>query len=518
MFKVLIVDDEINILEGIAKIVDWESCKTILQHKASNGQEAFEIIQKDPPDIVITDIKMPLMNGIKLIEKVHPLFPNIQFIVLSGYDEFEFAKTAMNYGVKHYLLKPSNENKIQDALCQIVEDISVKREKDNFLEEIDAQLKQMLPIAREQLLREFITNRRYGHREWEYYQELFNLPSISESFNMIVLSLDDWKGYEHVFALKEIVINELKKESFTIFSTILSERVILLIPENEKMNVLKKFKVVKEKYESFYHLTFTTAVSGSGKFFDVHKLYRQALDCLSQKFYLGKGSVITSQDIYNSDYQFEEFQFDHEDLLLAVRNGNTEETIRYLEDFFEGIRDKKYDRSVIHSHCLELFMLLIRQTKKEVMSKMFSNVTQFQEFRTLDEIKDFIMAVSMEITKENYHAKKQTQHALINKVEAYVMANLEETSLSISKIANDVLYMNSDYLGKIFKKETGEKFSVYLMRMRMQRAIELIQQSEEIMMQEVAEKVGFGNNPRYFSQVFKKYTGYTPTEYKSIAE
>ncbi|WP_179107202.1 response regulator transcription factor [Sediminibacillus massiliensis] len=517
MFNVLIVDDEIPILEGIAKIVDWEGCGTSLVHKASSGQAAFELIKKDPPDIVITDIKMPGMSGVALIEKVHQLYPDIQFIVLSGYNEFDFAKTAMKYGVQHYLLKPSNEHKIQEALKDIVEGLTERKKKEHFLNEMKAQLNQMLPKAREQLLREFITNKKYGKKDWEHYQKLFSLPPASDWFVLSVLSLDDSDDYEALFALKEMITSELEEDRLPLFSTILSERIILLTAEKEKEALLEKVKVVKAKYKEFYHLTFTTAVSSPGHIYNLHQLYRETIDCLSQRFYVGNGGTITSRDIYQDGYQLEELQFEHEDLLFAVRNGNTEETTQYLEDFFASIKEAKYEVNTIKSHCLEMFMLLIRQAKKDVMNRLFCNVSRFQDFHTLNDIQTFMMNTSLEITKQNFQDKKQAQHVLVNEVEKYAKANLHNTSLSISKIANEVLYMNSDYLGKVFKKATGEKFSIYLMKLRMRKAIELILQSDEVMILEVAEKVGFGNNPRYFSQVFKKHTGYTPTEYKRIA-
>jgi|SRR5690625_809118 len=129
MYKVFIVDDEINIVHGIAKLVNWTECQAALSGKAYHGQMALEMIQQDVPHIVLTDIKMPEINGIELIEKVQAQFPHIKFIILSGYDEFEFAKTAMKYGVKHYLLKPTNRKKIEKALKEVISDLEDEAEK-----------------------------------------------------------------------------------------------------------------------------------------------------------------------------------------------------------------------------------------------------------------------------------------------------------------------------------------------------------------------------------------------------
>lgn len=120
IYKLLIVDDEINILEGIATMINWKSCNARLIGKASHGKMAFDMILNNPPNIVITDIKMPGINGVELIEKTHKYYPHIKFIILSGHDEFEFAKTAMQYNVQHYILKPSNRHKIEEAIKEVI--------------------------------------------------------------------------------------------------------------------------------------------------------------------------------------------------------------------------------------------------------------------------------------------------------------------------------------------------------------------------------------------------------------
>lgn len=293
MYDVLLVDDEVNILEGIAKMVDWSGCDTRLQGKASNGLIAFEMIKKSPPDIVITDIKMPGMSGVELIEKVYYLLPETQFIVLSGYNEFEYAKTAMRYGAKHYLLKPSNENKIQEALSQVVQELTERKEKDLFLEEMNLSLEKVIPKAKEQLLREFITNKKYGLKEWEYYQELFRLPPTSQQFRLTVFALDDSHEYEHLFALREIITKELENRQVILLSTILLDRVVLLTEGVGREELFEKVKALKETYKNFYSATFTTAISSLGTIADLRMLYHETLDCLNQKFYIGNGGIIT---------------------------------------------------------------------------------------------------------------------------------------------------------------------------------------------------------------------------------
>jgi two-component system response regulator YesN len=132
MYRVLLVDDERTILDGISAIVDWEEQGAILSGTANNGIEALEFIKENQPDIVISDIMMPGLDGIDLLEKTVAIHPSIKFILLSGYSEFEYAQKAMGYGVKHYLLKPSNEYIISQALGDVIGELELQKNKESL--------------------------------------------------------------------------------------------------------------------------------------------------------------------------------------------------------------------------------------------------------------------------------------------------------------------------------------------------------------------------------------------------
>src|SRR5690554_4350705 len=136
MYRVLLVDDERIIIEGISSIIDWGSYGTELIGTARNGLEAYEFIVMHEPDIVITDIRMPGMDGLQLVQKVRENDHHVQFIMLSGFGEFDYARKAMRYGVKHYLLKPCNEQLITQALTEVVEEWNQTLSKEQFMEKI----------------------------------------------------------------------------------------------------------------------------------------------------------------------------------------------------------------------------------------------------------------------------------------------------------------------------------------------------------------------------------------------
>ncbi|WP_449539623.1 response regulator transcription factor [Ferdinandcohnia sp. Marseille-Q9671] len=515
MYNVLLVDDEVNILEGIATIVNWAECGTNLIYKANNGTMALEYIMQNPPDIVVSDIKMPGLNGVELIKRVHQVYPHIKFIILSGHDEFEYAKTAMEYNVKYYLLKPSNETKIEEALSKVVSELNEQKRKEEIVTTIKNKLQDVLPKAKEQFLKELITNKKYGITEWEHFSNLFELKLESKRFILVVLEIDEDYDLGDIFALKEITESTFKDNEIVQLCTTIGERIILLC-ENNLHHLLEHIRSIKKVFSNLYNLDFTTGISDPGGVDELRKLYNEALDGLAQRFYLGNGSIISKNDIHKKEGYQESLQFfDHEDFIFSIRSGNINELSQYIEHFFEQLKKNTYEINLVKTHCLEMFMSIIRQAKKETMDQLFQKIIELQSFTTLEHFKEFIELVSVEVAQQNYDRTKEAQSEVIRNLFEYVEKNYCDETLSLSKIANDIFYMNPDYLGKLFKKEMGEKFSTYLVNLRLKKAIELIEEQDHVKMFEIAEKVGFGNNPRYFSQVFKKYTGVTPSEYRS---
>lgn len=524
MYKVLIVDDEVNILEGIAALVDWKACNTQLIGKAGNGLKAMELIQEKKPDIVLTDIKMPGLNGIELIKKAHPLFPDIKWIILSGHDEFEFAKTAMEHEVKHYLLKPSNEQKIETALKQTAEELDKLREDEAFVVNMKKRLHDILPKARNQVLKDVLSDNTFSSQEWEHFQHLFGAEDLSASLKLLILSIDEStkattsyiaEDFEHFFALKEIVTSELNKTQSVLLSTTIGEKVVILLescPDTELISILKE---IKQDFYYFYQLNFTSSISSENNVYNLRLLYREALQGLSQRFYVGEGGIISIGAINSQPFRFDELQFNHEELLLFIRSGNQHEVTQYLDQFFSHIAEKKYEVSIVKAHSLELYTSIIRQASIELMNQLFIEIAHFQRLETFNQIEAFIIEAAHKVSNENYTSAKKHVSTTIHKLCDYVESNYANSELSLTQLSNDVFYMNSDYLGKLFKKELGEKFSQYLMNLRISKAVGLIEKSEDIKIADIAEKVGFGSNPRYFSQVFRKRTGYTPSEYKN---
>ena len=173
-------------------------------------------------------------------------------------------------------------------------------------------------------------------------------------------------------------------------------------------------------------------------------------------------------------------------------------------------------RAVAETYCLELYVCIIRCCEAEKIDVHMKGIVSIQEGRSFSEIKEFINSKAVEIARANTPKTINIYSSLIKDTIRIIDENIGNEKLSLRWIASTILYTNVDYLGKIFKKETGMNFSHYVMEKRMELAKELIMGGKKDRIYEVAEKVGYGSNSQYFSQVFKKYTGISPLEYKEI--
>jgi two-component system, response regulator YesN len=524
MYKVLIADDERIIREGISQLVKWEDYDLNVVDVAVNGLDAFEKIIKHSPDIVITDIKMPGMSGLELIERIKLSNNYTKFIILSGYGEFNLAKKAMNFGVKHYILKPTSEEEIIKVLRMVIDELSVENQKKSFLEEIKRDLEVMIPLAKEQFIRDRALNKIYSNDELAFYKKMFNIDNYE--LQVILIEFEDEFNMEEMLALERIVKNNFLKEEYSLASFIKNSFLILKKITDQNI-LLETINKIKETFFSYYNKNITVAIGSKGNFDKLHILYQEAKQLLKYKFYLGEGSIITNDDIKESNNLriLNNYYFKIEQIVITVKCGDIEAVRKEIGAFIEELKNEKLEKEIITSYSLELLLSIIRNnfdnikddSNKEI-NEYFTRILNIQKLKTISEIEKEITDIALEITDSNYkiftHKKNRLVQLLIQKVEE----NIDNENLSLKWLAKNMVFANVDYLSKLFKKEMTLNFSQYVIQQRMERAKKLLKNTGDDRIYEVAYKVGFGYNSQYFSQVFKSYTGLSPSEYRAKLE
>lgn len=499
MLRLIIVDDEKIIRESIRHLIDWENLGIEVVDVCKNGLEAYDAILDEYPDIVLTDIKMPGLSGLELIEKLSGTREHIQFIILSGYGEFEYAKQAMRYGVRHYLLKPCNEKQIIDAIENVKKDCLMRQES----AEVDEQAVQF----EKALFRNLVTDGIAGGAD---------PVRIAESYQCYLDFTGTAYDIHYLFFLEEphvpecaLKISSYMQESYPGFLF------HLLYVKNTLLFILRDFHGEAPDCTCFLEQLHFPGETISLKHEKEHleNLYllsSQIMEKLARYdkiYYLDEGSRIP---IYN----YNGCLLRAKSLVRDYHTGNLSFKEFYDEVF--ALLDTVEDRDFLNL----LITNMILQESRHSSGTGGGNVAGAEFFRLMNESTGFSELLTT--FRENFEwlfppASLTSYKPFIEKLLAYTKEHLSDSYLSLKWLSENYLYMNVDYVSKQFYKQTGEKFSAYLNRLRIQKAQELLlhydadKNSEKIYM--VAEAVGCGNNPQYFSQLFKKYTGMTPTDY-----
>lgn len=493
MYKLLIVDDEEIEREGMEKFIQWEKYGIRLVGSAWNGVEGFEKIREEKPDIVLTDIKMPVMDGIELIRKTRKSFPEVEFVVLSGYGEYEFTSRAMEEGVRHYILKPCDEQKITAVLDRVKADIEEKR-KNRQEKQVGTTALRLLPRAKEQIFRNMLLGREPLKKE---YQLL--LDEIGNVREVIVLAFRIQKGFDDLeqFVIGNILSDLLGKDKVFLSASIQKD-VLLLLDAKAGPNIESAVTRTQKEFRELETLPIQAAVSKAGKLGTVSALYLQI------------------QGLFRIGSIERQIGFLHEGLLRNLQNDAT-----LLVDY-RRIRGAKEYGEILFEIYLALVKMDLKQytfqQEKEVCGWMLSILCgedaapecpgNGDKWALLERAADIVAE------KQGLGLNQGKEEQRIKRILLAVYRNLQDPGMNIQFLSQKVLFMNEDYFGRLFAKDRKEKFSAFLVRRRVALAKRLLQYDPELKIAHLAELVGYPPDGQYFSKEFRRLTGMSPTEYR----
>ena len=269
MYKVLIADDEPIILNGIQNMIDWDD-RIVLSGTAENGLEALQHVERSEPDIIISDLRMPGISGLELIEKVEET-RRAEFIILTGYCEFDYAVKAMQYGVKHFLSKPCNRQVLNDALNDIIEELSER-------ETNEKNLNVAINHAKNNILLQLVTNKSYGRKDWLRDTALLNIHlPYHDPIRLVLLRVEGTSEYEHIDAASEIV-RRLCGEELVCLHTIIKGQALLLIQERSLPTLMTVAERAVQMFKREYDRELWIEVSDVGTPASARSLYRYILN------------------------------------------------------------------------------------------------------------------------------------------------------------------------------------------------------------------------------------------------
>lgn len=495
MLKLIIADDERIIRETISTIVDWAKYDIEVIGLCKNGIETYDMIIDESPDIVLTDIKMPGMDGIELIKKISQTDLNVQFIILSGYGEFEYAKEAMKNGVRHYLLKPCNENQIIECIEQCKQNCYQQKLNRQLAEDHFTALNSMSHNAIFGIINECVCQNRSFEEIRNSYESY-----IDFSFTAYQLYYIYYLQFQHLDSFLQELKNLCEKyyPGVTIHGIYVNNTLLLFFK-----NFSSSYPALDEFIQKASWPDSTIKLEMESELFsnlnDLLSVLLKKICRYDTIYYINNFHLF-----YTCNYNTRIQELDKLYQFISEKKENTEEI---LSEFLNNIHDLNFLKQIASTLLLRL---ALRNTQMSSI-ELSEWIMQIEQINQIDELKDTVKKKILEISHSS--SDQPDVSIMTRQIFDYVSKNLQNQNLTLKYIAEHHLYMNVDYVSKKFLKDTGVKFSAYLTDVRIRRAKELLNAENPDKIQNIAEEVGLGNNPQYFTQLFKRKTGITPSTY-----
>jgi len=534
LIKILIVEDEMLIRVGIKSCIDWEANGFEVIGLAEDGEQALDIIEKLRPEIVLTDIKMPNMDGLELIDRIKKQYPTIRVIVLSCYNEIDFIKKAMKLGADDYILKLSMEpGALLEVLNNTKSAIDSREKADLQSSNNQREIKISKNFIKEDLYKKVIDEAISVERLVGDLKSIGSSMSFSR-LNVIYASIDDYSNaslksrlddrhllkFSVTNIIEEILLSYCKGDIVEVEK---GEYLLLFdsCEEADCQKILKEFCFkVNNALESYFNISISFGISGiTGDMSSFKTMYTQAKKALEQKFYSGRGSILFYDEKLEFSDKFILLNLQDEKMLqTCLENLDYDGAKAIIKKFFYGIYNlKMYHPSKVRMAGVELLNPFINVAKKFELETDFALITSgnienpvdiLMKAETVSYIYNWFESVVEKFIDYLSNKRLSAERPEILKLKQYISDRVYE-DITLDKAAK-ISNMSKSYLSSVFKKETGESFTDYVNRLKMEEAKILIQRYD-LKNYEVAEKLGFIDES-YFSKLFKKYIGISPSK------
>ncbi|MCR4695622.1 MAG: response regulator [Pseudobutyrivibrio sp.] len=516
MYTYIIIDDESLIRKGTIKKLEGISDKISCIGEASNGQEGLQLIKDVHPDCVILDMQMPIMDGTQLLPFLAEKYPKMPLVVISGFRDFDYMKTAIAAQAVDYVLKPFSKETICDCLLKAIDKIAGE-------EEVKSRLT-LTEDEKETALYEFdiqyLTNLIHGYNQAGSTLSSQKLKYINDTHDMVLFTLsmsEDIHGLKVGDWLDEAGFGDLVlflPDSSDAFNGFL----IFFMPEH---TIKPAEQLIKQITDSLFNyarelsIGLTIGVSRiHHDLSDLHVAFEETAEALNQQLVANPG---IGTYIYQKEYGPKNIVWDKEDeFLFRVESGSTEEVkelVLGLFTWFKSVQslnltDVKYYCFLLSVKCSKLLNFYMNQPGSSGSPSMQNII---QHIFKIDELENYYRQFFCNISDMLKDESIYSSEDLIEKIKYYIDHNYEK-NLTQEFIAS-LFYLNRSYLSTLFKQKTGMKFIDYLNDLRLEKAANLLVSTDKKMYQ-IAKSVGY-DNTKYFFRVFKKKYLVTPEQYRT---
>lgn len=535
--KVFLVEDEMVIRRGIKNSIDWEKEGYIFCGEASDGELAYPMIIKEKPDILITDIRMPFMDGLELCKLVKKELPNIKILILSGYDEFDYAKEAIRLGVTEYLLKPISSGKLLEALNGVSESIRREKEDKDLVRKYMEEMRENTEHEKQKFFEQMIAGNLSMADALETGKK-YEMNLSAGMYNLLLfrftLGKENRKSGE-LLGEAEYAIEKLTErlEYVFEFQRGVEGWAFLLMADNEEQMSERVKELSKDLEEIMKNYSTIAYFGGIGqpvaRLRELEESFREAERALAARFTMELNRIISVEDIrmaQNVDTlddieitSFGEIEKTRTMLEKFLNNGAEDQIDEFVDVYINELPEENLKSVLMRQYIImDAYIVMMSFCEKiegiegEMQAQSEELKNSMKTIQTLEEIKNYIRMLLKKIIGVRDTISGRRYSDIIEIAKDQIRKTYMSDEISLNTIAAEV-GMSPSYFSSIFSKEMGKTFVEYLTEIRMDRAKELLMCSS-MKTSEIGYEVGY-KDPHYFSYIFKKTQNCTPKEFRA---
>lgn len=533
MYKLLLVEDDAIIREGIRENISWGKLGFNFIGEYEDGSQAIGAIDKFKPDVILTDICMPFLDGLELANYVYERFPTTKIILITGYNKFDYAQKAIKLNVYDFILKPITPDELINILKKIKSDLDKEKIKKRNLIYLRKKLNENYSILKDRFLNKIL----YGELKSDEIKNGLKYFSINFQYSFystIVIDIDDsndlkLKLNDQKYELLSLdIFNYCKQsiENLNIEGKVFCNKdgyIVILINEIS-IDILNRRKIlaaenIRLAIEELYETTVTIGVGTNCR--NLEKIpisFQNAVTAIEYRFLMGNNQTICYEDLIKTHtIEIISIKKWDKEIALSLKTGKFDETKILIKEMINNLKKNmiSIEKSYVHiQKIIALIYNIINELSIEETEVFVENKNPFlyiYNFKTLNKLEQWIIEIMYKVHKLIIDKKNDFSKNKILLAESFIKENYNNENMSLSSICF-YLCMSKSRFSPLFKKHTGMTFIKYLTNVRIEKSMELLK-TTSLMTYEIASKVGF-SDAHYFSLIFKKINSITPTDFR----
>ncbi len=521
-YKVFLVEDEIVAREGIRDNVDWNSVGFEFCGEAPDGEIALPLIEKTQPDVIITDIKMPFMDGLQLSRVIREQMPWVKIIIFSGHDEFNYAQSAIKLGVTEYLLKPISADEIHNVLRSVAAALDKEGEERENLKQLQSQITDNLPLRKERLLLQLVVGGVSSSEAIEQCRQI-GLDIIAQQYLVILIKVHLYQengqvNFGKYHQIQQLVRELVDKYPGAFFAQKSVEELLLIMngedPEELKQDGLFLASLIQQDFEEEMGCQVSLGVGNvQQRLTDIFLSFAEALTAVNQ---------CTPTTPPHANHLGETLKIETTLVEQYLKSGLIKEFNDFFATHLQPLGEAALQSTLIKHYFFVDLVLTAAQFITSLggeANKIIPIMDDIEGFlvriKTVEQMREALRNIFSGVLMFRNDQAQYEKTKLIFQAKDFIDTHYTNPNLLLNEVAATV-NLSPSHFSVVFGRETGESFKDYLTRIRIERAKELLR-TTNIKCSEVAYQSGY-NDPHYFSYVFRKNTGLRPQQFRQLPQ